>query len=259
MINTKFKSLDTVLERVLRSPLMNGVTKSDLAQDVSEVLTLIGAPLSFKEKSVSLTVKDYRVELPCDLLQIIQTRRKESDRIIPMRYASDTFQSSYHVLGSPDFSVNTESTYSINGGVLYASFKQGTIEMMYSSIAVDDEGMPMIPDDPKFELAIEYHVKWRYYSILWEQQKISDKVFEHVQQQRDWYIGAANTGALMMNIDQAETFRASMARLIYDNNQAKTGFVNSGQSENFNVNGHTRGFSPGSNSIQVSDLNLNNI
>lgn len=258
MINTKFKSIDTVLERVLRSPLMNGVTKADVAQDVAECLILIGAPMSFKEQTIEISVTEYRADIPCDLLQIIQTRRiNDSGHIIPMRYASDTFNSSYHQLGSPDYSTNTDSTYSINSGLIYASFKEGTIQMMYTAIQVDDNGVPMIPDDAKFELAIEFHIKWRYYAILWEQQKISKAIFDHVEQQRDWYIGAAGTNALMLNIDQAETFRASLSRMIYDESQAKTSFVNAGQQENFNFNGHTRGGIGGGNSVHITDTDLN--
>lgn len=257
MINTKFKSIDTVLERVLRSPLMNGIVKSDLAQDVAECLMLIGAPLSFDEKIGLLTVKDNRVALPCDLLQIIQTRRRSSGgSIIPMRYASDTFQSTYHKLGSPDFSTNSDSTYSINGGVAYTSFSEGFMEMMYTAVMVDKDGLPMIPDDAKFELAIEFHVKWRRYAILWEQQKISDKVFQHIATERDWYIGAASTGALMLNIDQSETFRASISRMIYDESQAKTGFVNAGSREGFNFNGQTRGGLGGGTSVDVGNINF---
>lgn len=241
MINTNFKSIDTVLERILRNPLMNGVTKADIAQDVADCLILIGAPMSYEEKLFRGVVTEHRTEIPCDLLYIIQTRQKlENDHIVPMRYATDTFQSSYHQIGSPDFAVNSDSTYSVNRGFIYTSFEEGFVEMMYMAVTVDDEGLPMIPDDPSFEKALQYYVMAQHFEVLFMLGKITDKSFDYIQQQRDWYVAQSSTKAIMPLIDQSESMRSSFSRMIYDENQAKTNFVNSGNNENFNWNGFTR-------------------
>lgn len=264
MINTNFKSINSILERISRNTITNGITPADVAQDVADCMVLIGAPTGYEEKLWQGEVVDNRAELPCDLLYIIQTRRRlkidetvsnaqTGDSIVPMRYASDTFHSAYHEAGSPDFNLNSDNTYTISSGKVYTSFDSGNIEMMYKALQVDDDGLPMIPDDPSFENAIYYHVLWKHYEVLWTQQKISDKVFEYTQQQRDWYVAQANTKAGMLSIDQSETFRASLSRMIYDENQAKSSFVNSGTKENFNYNGYTnRGGSLGSSTYVAS-------
>ena len=251
MLNSNYKSINSTLERLFRNPLMQDISISDVAQSVGDCIKLIGAPMSYEEKLEQITIKDYRGKLPCDLLYIKQTRRRleDSNVIVPMRYATDTFHTSYHEVGTPDFGYTYEiegsptptrtDTYSINNNLIYTSFEEGCVEMMYKAVRVDDDGLPMIPDDIKYEKAIENYVKAEHYKILFEMGKVPERVLNRTEQERDWYVGAANTKALLMNIDQQESFSAAFLRLLQEPLQAKYGFLTQGDRESFNYNGYT--------------------
>jgi len=238
-LTTRYISMKAMLGRLLASPLMNGITEADVARYIADCISLIGAPMAYADKVENITIENYRAKLPCDLLYIQQTRKVTkvphgSDRLEAMRYASDTFHSAYHEIGSPDFAEKTSNydwTYSVNNGYIYTNFKEGTVQQSYKALVTDDEGIPMIPDNVKFEKAVENYIKAEWYRIQWELGKVSDKVLQKAEQERDWYVGAANTTAQLMTIDQAETFRAAFTRILDNSTTAKQFFQNHGRQE----------------------------
>lgn len=234
-LTTNYISINSVLSRTLNSPMMEGITEAQVATYVADCMKLIGAPMSYEDKVAIITIENNRGELPCDILYIQQTRKVGSNgHLDPMRYASDTFHSAYHEIGSPDFvemASNYDNTYSLNNGMIYTSFKEGTLQMSYKGLKTDEDGLPMIPDDVKFEKAIEEYIKTQYYRIQWELGKIPDKVFQKAEQESMWYIGAANTRAQLMTIDQAETFRAAFTKILQNTTAAKKYFQDHGRQE----------------------------
>jgi hypothetical protein len=234
-LTTNYVSMKIMLGRILANPLMQGITESDVARYTTEVIALIGAPMAYENKVAEIEIKNYRGELPCDLLYIQQTRKvNDNKHLEPMRYASDTFHSAYHQVGSPDFAdkpTNYDWTYSLNNGMIYTNFETGALQQSYRAIKTDEEGLPMIPDNVKFSKAIEEYIKTQWYRIQWELGKISDKVLAKAEQEYAWYVGGANTTAQLMSIDQAETFRAAFTRILDNSTTAKQYFQNHGRQE----------------------------
>lgn len=235
-LTTNYISINSILSRIYANPLMEGISQSDVATYLADCLKLIGAPMAYEDKVDTITITDYRAELPCEMLYIQQTRKVAADgkTLYPMRYASDTFHSAYHVVGSPDFAESSDNydwTYSLNNGYIYTNFKEGTIQQSYKALRVDEDGLPMIPDNVKFEKAIENYIKAEWYRIQWELGKISDKVLNKAEQERDWYVGGANTAAQLQTIDQAETFRAAFTKLLNNSTAARRFFQDHGRQE----------------------------
>ncbi len=239
MLTTKYISFKQIMNRVLLDPLMEGITEAAVANYIADVIALIGAPMAYHDKVQTIQICNYRAELPCDLLYIQQTRKRESaGQLRPMRYSSDTFQSAYHEVGSPDFfskPSNYDFSYSLNNGMIYTSFSDGVIEMSYKAIPVDEEGFPLIPDNVKFVRAVEEYIKLQWYRIQWGLGKIADKVYQDVKQEYAWAVGAANTAAQLMTIDQAETFRAAFTRILSNTTAAQKSFSDFGQQEYIRV------------------------
>jgi len=220
----------------MRSPMMEGITESDVASYMADCIKLIGAPMAYEDKVEDITIQDYRGELPCDLLYIQQTRKHGNveGEFTAMRYSSDTFQSAYHQVGSPDFAShnsNYDWNYSLNNGMIYTNFKEGTIQQSFKALKTDKDGLPMVPDNVKFEKAIENYVKAEWYRVQWELGKIPDKVLQKAEQERDWYIGGANTAAQLQSIDQAETFRSAFTKILGNSTAAKSFFQDHGRQE----------------------------
>lgn len=235
-LTTNYISINSLLSRLFNDPLMNGISESNVAMYMADCLKLIGAPMAYEDKVETITIEDYRAELPCELLYIQQTRKVESDgkTLYPMRYSSDTFHSAYHEIGSPDFTEapdNYDWTYTLNNGIIYTNFKKGTIQQSFKALKVDDDGLPMIPDNVKFEKAIENYIKAEWFRIQWQLGKISDKVLNKAEQERDWYVGGANTAAQLQTIDQAETFRAAFTKILSGDTAARRFFQDHGRQE----------------------------
>lgn len=114
-------------------------------------------PTIFIEKTTELKIENYRAMLPCDFHEIIQVRTnlEKCGHYISgvFRYSTDNFHMSDKTHESPDL------TYKIQGRVIYTSIKEGTIEIAYRAIAVDDEGYPLIPDKSSFSRALELYIK----------------------------------------------------------------------------------------------------
>jgi hypothetical protein len=243
MLNSQYISIKEILSSLYKNPLMESLNEVDVAEYIADCVSLIGAPMAYEDKVGEYKIENYRGLLPFDMLYIWQTRKKNilSDTKVnlePMRYASDTFHSKYHKVGSPDFVEHTRNydwTYSINNGWIYTNFKEGYVQQSYKGLKVDEDGLPMIPDNVKFKKAVENYVKAEWYRVLWELGKISDKVLYKAEQERDWYIGGANTTAQLQSIDQAETFKNSLTKLLSNANTGANSFQDLGRKEYIKV------------------------
>lgn len=254
MHNGKYKSIKDMMSRLLRNPLMSNLNESDVASYTADAIRFIQAPLAYEEKVADIDIVDYRGELPCDIIYIQQTQKYKEGLnegkpestyntmygYLPMRYATDHFHTALHADNSPDLQKNgyTEHdydvTYKIQSNYIYTSFKEGKVRMSYRGLALDDEDFPMIPDNIAVEKAIENHIKYEYYTILWELGKIADKVYRKVETERDWYMGSANTKMQLQNIDQAEAMKAALTRTILKPLQHGSGFKDLGTQEYIN-------------------------
>jgi hypothetical protein len=239
-LTTQYISIKEILSRLFSNPLMEGLNEADVASYIADCISLIGAPMASEDKVITYTIENYRAFLPFDMLYIQQTRRKNSNastgqiQLFPMRYASDTFSSKYIEVGSPDFaeaSGNYDWTYSLNNGWIYTNFSSGYVEQSYKALKTDEDGLPMIPDDAKFSLAVEWYIKYKWYTTLWELGKVSDKVLENAKQEYSWYVGGAGTRARLMSIDQAETFRGAFTKILGNSTAARNYFQDFGRQE----------------------------
>lgn len=235
-MNTKFKSINSVINKVLASPLMKDINISDLSTYVGEAIKLAGIPKSFVDKSCDIKIKNFRGNLPKDLIYIIQTAIKKNNDYFPMRYSTNTFSSKFHEVGSPDFNRNSKNDYSLNNGYIFLNEEEGELKMVYKGLRLDDKGLPMIPDNIKVELAIEWYIKYRYYTILWELGKIPDKVFMNAEKEYDWYIGAAQTAGQLMSIDEQESFANAFNKTILKTLQQNEFFENQGSIQYLKAN-----------------------
>lgn len=236
-MNGNYKSVKHLINKLLVNPLMQNINESDLAQYIGDAIKLIGAPNSYEIKDCTIKIKNFRGTLPNDLIYIDQTLwRIGTDangkgNYVPMRYASSTMHSKYHKVGSPDFNQISEYAYSLNNHYLHADVEEGEAFMVYRGLVLDELGMPVIPDNIKFEKAIMAYIKVQHYEPFWELGKITDKVFGRAEQEWAWYVGAAQTAGQLQTIDEAESFTNAFKRTILKPLQHGSYFTNHGSQE----------------------------
>lgn len=124
-------------------------------------------------------------------------------------------QTAVQVYGQ-QYRVNPEAQYEykINNGYIYTNFQEGYIELAYTGFVTDEHGFPMIPDDQKFIDAIRWSLIEHIDYKKWRVGEITDKVYNHSEQERAWYIGAARNKASIPSIGEMEKLKNMFLRSI---------------------------------------------
>lgn len=263
-------SIKVILDRLLRNYMFTDLNYEAAIDYIVDGLELIGSPYIYEDKATSVRVENFRAVLPCDLIQpkqlrvvinpngdlgdisseypasyfIIEDANKEysnvkeyyvNSNITPiyaaMRYASNTLHNSYNTSSGTEISKGQDYTYTINNGVIYTNFPEGCVEVFYMGLAVDEDGLPLIPNNVAVKLALENYVKYQHYMVLWELGKIRADVFQKAEQEYEWYMGKAKSDLNFPTIDRMESMGNSINRLIQDRTQHKKFFDKLGQQE----------------------------
>ena len=128
-------------------------------------------------------------------------------------------------------------TFDLNNNNITLSVKEGKVCMAYLAIPTDEEGLPLIPEDTSYQLAVKKYLTMKVDYIAWRRGTLQQAVFEHSQQEWMWYVGQAGNKAKMPNIDQLETIKNQTMRLLPNVNAHETFFKTQGSPEirkNFN-------------------------
>lgn len=212
MNNLKFVSIKTILYDITRYPFVENIQAEDIALYLNTLLSLIGSPFSFSDKYSKVPIENYRGRLPCDMILINGTRHRtnSSHAYIPMSYSTDSFHSKYHECNSPDLTCSSVESYSINNGLMYTSFEEGEVEISYKGIEMDEDGLPMIPDNESFKQALKYYILWQYSEPARYRGEVTRDVYEDIKTQYFFYVGQATNSFNMLTPDRAKALERGL-------------------------------------------------
>lgn len=220
--NVNYINIREVLSRVTRHPLLTDVGLETAIQYTLDFIAAMGLPNVYLENIADIEVQDYRAMLPCDLVSVIQVRMKESGQCL--RYMTDTF-------GSYKEEKKEEYTYKTQGRIIYTSFKNGHIQIAYKAIPVDEEGLPLIPDNPIFLKALELYIKKEWFTVLFDMGKIQPAVLNNTQQEYAFKAGQCNSEFIIPSLSEMESITGMLNQLISRTNEFKRGFKDLGSRE----------------------------
>ena len=241
-----YKSLGTVLWRILRNPLASELNYEEAAEYALEFIRLLGAPVIYVDKvSPNLTLQNHKVELPCDILTLSGVRYMDADEDgvlnhpIAMRESTNIYHfdpNEFENQGNTDFELRgnhrrNEYTYSVQKGILFSSIRDGEVQVAYRGIATDEDGYPLIPDNEKVLLGMEYYILSRYLEPMYLMGKITDKAFEYIQQKRYFYMPSAFTALQMPSVDGLTSTMQAINRLIISTTAHESFFKKNGEKE----------------------------
>tara|TARA_R100001463_G_scaffold42850_4_gene89603 strand:+ start:8261 stop:9013 length:753 start_codon:yes stop_codon:yes gene_type:complete len=244
--NGKYVSIEPVLAKVYRDMGMtDGLDITDAIEWAGEAMEFIGATVFLDEKVRSLDVVNYKTKLPVELHYIntvagvdMKIDKDECDTknisYKAMRYTTDSYHH-WRCGFSEDSDCDSDLTYTVNDDYLFPNFSEGKVLVSYMAMPVDDRGYPKIPDDVKFKEAVASHIKWRLGFIKWMSGKMPGAVYQKLEQDRDWYIGAAQSRDKMPSVDMAESIKNNWLRLIPKINQHGDGHKSAGEAEKRNT------------------------
>tara|TARA_R110002073_G_scaffold163550_4_gene319641 strand:- start:210 stop:1031 length:822 start_codon:yes stop_codon:yes gene_type:complete len=141
------------------------------------------------------------------------------------------------ILDNGSYQEGKRITFDINNNNITLSAKEGKVCIAYLAIPTDDEGLPLIPEDTSYQLAVKKYLTMKIDYIAWRKGELRSDIFQHSEQEWAWYVGQAGNKAKMLNIDQMEGLKNQVMRLLPNVNHHETFFKSLGSPEirkNFN-------------------------
>lgn len=215
-------SIKEVLSRLLRHPLLQDLSTEAAIQYTLDFFAAMGLPNIYADKVTTICIDNFRGILPCDLIAINQVRLARNG--VCLRAMTDNFNGTH----SED---KGELSFKTQGSVIFTSFKTGDIELSYKAIPTDDEGLPLLPDNPVFLKTLELYIKKEWFTILFDMGKISPAVLQNTQQSYAFAAGQCNNEFMIPSVSEMEAFTRMYNTLIPRVNEFNKSFRHMGDRE----------------------------
>lgn len=222
-------SIKEILNRLMRHPLLRDVNLDQVIQYTIDFISIFGMPKFYFDKQETLHIEDYRAMLPCDLIAINQV--KECSTNTCLRSMTDNFLSEDYYEKKNGYRVPQELTFKVQGQVIFTSFREGDITVSYKAIPVDDNGFPLLIDNPTFLKTLEAYIKKEIFTIMFDMGKISSPVLQNAQQQYSWLAGQLQSEFTIPSISEMESLKRSWCTLLQRTTSFNDGFRNNGNQE----------------------------
>ena len=230
--NSEYITLEEVLSRVLRHPLLQKVDLEAAIQYAVDFIEAVGTPDMFQSKEAKITISNFRGQLPCDLISIIQVKDLKTNTC--MRSMTDNFlpdgrQSCRYTTGRSHY--GEELTFKTQNTTLITSMQEGEVLVSYKAIPVDDEGKPLLLNNSTYLKALEMYIKVEVFTILYDEDKIKPGPLQNAQQQYAWAVGKLQSEMTIPSESEMESICRSWTTMIQRTTEFDSGFRNNGNRE----------------------------
>jgi hypothetical protein len=230
--NIKYTNVRVILDRLLRHPLLQELNLEAAIQYTLDFISIVGLPNIYIDKIETVDIKDYRGQLPCDLIAINQVRLHSNGACIRSMTGNFNACPIGDVHNTPQ---NSETTFKVQGSMIYTSQREAQLDISYKAIMMDGEGYPLIPDDPVFLNALELFIKKEFFTILFDLGKIAPAVLQNTEQKYAFRVGQCHNRFVMPSVSEMETLTNILNRLIPSTNEFRRGFKSLGDKEYLRV------------------------
>lgn len=176
MIQDKqYTTIHRLLDNLKDSPLMSDLTLEQAVRHTIRFIGLVGMPQMYRDKEAEVEIKEYRGLLPCDLISIQQVKDRETG--ICMNSMTDAF------LGQQ--ADHKHASFKTSERVIFTSFSEGTVQIAYKAIPVDDDGFPLLMDNEVYLDALEKYITMLTIKGKFQLGNVSGAIYQDAQQ--DYY------------------------------------------------------------------------
>lgn len=221
----RYINIREVLSRVLRHPLLQEVNLEQAIQYTLDFMGIFGFPKIYTDKEVVVDIEDYMGELPCDLISINMVKDCRSN--VALRSMTSVFNPG----GKYYNDLRHEPQFKTQGRTIITSFKCGKVKISYKAIPVDEEGLPMIIDHPKYLKALELYIRCQAFTILFDLGKISPQVLQHTEQEYSWAAGQLSEEFNTPSMAEMESITNMLNQLLVRDNEFMRRFETLGNKE----------------------------
>lgn len=226
MMSGNYISSAAIMDKTMSRLRITEMETEFAIEVLSDFMDHTKVPHVLENKVKFLKVTEGRAALPTDMSLLWQTSYVDGEdeienaecgegTLVPMRWATDTFHLRHHCGNSPDFEQDSAITYTLNKGYIYPNFESGIIAISYYAIPTDDDGYPMIPADEQWQKAAMFELAYWWALGAWNADEISDKKFQVIERERDWYFAqAVNYSKTSLLLDRMESMKNDNLRTI---------------------------------------------
>ena len=215
-----------IMDRILRHKMLKDVQFETVVEHTVDFISILGVPALYDEKTAIVHVHNWRGQLPCDFEKMIQVRSANEHGCNRITYRASGY--SFHMSKQNNDSVFVDHTYKIQGMVIFTSVKDIDLEISYRAFAVDEEGYPLIPDNPVFLRALEAYIKMKCFEDKFDEGTIPESVMERADNEYSWAVGSAEAEFSRLTLDEAETLFNSFKMLLPRTHEHWRGFFTNG-------------------------------
>jgi hypothetical protein len=122
-------------------------------------------------------------------------------------------------------------TYVVNSSYIKTNIRDGYLMIAYGAIPTDDDGYPLVPDDPAFTEALYWYVVQKYWYPDWASGLIRDRVYYDAKRSWNFYRKQAYAHAMMPSADQMESLKNQTLKLYPEINDFNNFFSNTGEQQ----------------------------
>lgn len=231
MSKNTWTDIRVIKDRLLRDPLFDGIPLEAIVDYTVDFIEIVGAPSLFIKKGlINKDFSEYRYELPVDFVDVEQI--VVDDTAAPLN--TDTFAGfESEVFGGDSGKINTNITFKLVGNYIYLPKESGKISLVYKSVKISDtddefDGLPMIPEDPVFMLALQSYIEVQWIRILTRANKVQQGVLDEAKQTYAWNVGRYETHSKKLNLSDMEALSKMFRTPFVKSNNFSNRFIGLG-------------------------------
>lgn len=222
-------SLQVIVAQVYRDL---GITEEydtiDLIEWAVDALRFINAFGQYEKVEECIKISNYKAEIPCGLIALLEIDyngsqlskasnnnfRRINQRVIePYSYNLNNLDSLPLKLGRMHYLPNGES-FIFKNGWIKTSFCDGIIKIKYNKLAVDDDGIPTIPDEVSYKEAITWFIKMKHFYKKAIKEDRYRWFYQDAEVKWNKYCNQAGTKAMMPDIFTLENIKRNFLSFV---------------------------------------------
>lgn len=211
----EFIGMKFIMSRLLDNPLMAKLKLSSAAAYVKDFSSINNIIPILDTDYVYVKVEDYRAPLPAqvgDLLDVYIC----NTRLHPALTGDDRMSASMKTSKIPNENKAVYGEYNKRGSFINTDIENAVLELHFSCLRVDEQGYPTLPYDGSLVEAVTNYIKFRYFTILWENDMISKQKVDSAHSEYAWYLGQYTMKNTIPTYDEAVSWANSWQRLLDD-------------------------------------------
>jgi len=210
----KYTSIKPLIAKIYRDlSLESDESWLNMVEWIAEGLDLIGAKPQYVQVVLDIPVVNHRASLPCGFISL-QGITKQGVSMFKLQGIHDTNSCSDTVDETNRVRTTHNAGYTINDGYINTNFKEGVITVTCTMVSMDEEGLPMIPDDVSYREALYRYVLTKLYYPDFLSGKINPNIYQDMRQQWFNYAQQASAKAMMPDLPTMESIVGEWMQLM---------------------------------------------